>query len=380
MNVKTNMIILLFFCVVSCSQKDNQNTFQPGELLLDNNKEQINAHGGGFLFHNDRYYWFGEHKGAGKTGSRAQVGVRVYSSKDLHQWKNEGVALSVTNDTISKLQKGCVVERPKVIYNKKTKKFVMWFHHELKGQKYKAALTGVAVADQITGPYEYVDSFRIHTEVLPLNLSQEEFNRILPIDEDQKLTKQIRIDQAKMGQIFKRDFEGGQMSRDMTLFVDDDEIAYHITASEENQTLFISKLSEDYLSLTDQYVRAFPGGRNEAPAIFKKDNKYFMFSSGLTGWKPNAGKLSVADSLMGTWKSLGNPCVGTEEEKNTTFWSQSTYVIPVQGKKYAFIFAADRWVPKSLIDSRYVWLPIKFDNDIPYIEWSDSWGLSIFKE
>jgi beta-xylosidase len=379
MNVKTNMIILLFFCVVSCSQKDYQNTFQPGELLLDNNKEQINAHGGGFLFHNDRYYWFGEHKGAGKTGSRAQVGVRVYSSKDLHQWKNEGVALSVTNDTISKLQKGCVVERPKVIYNKKTKKFVMWFHHELKGQKYKAALTGVAVADQITGPYEYVDSFRIHTEVLPLNLSQEEFNRILPIDEDQKLTKQIRIDQAKMGQIFKRDFEGGQMSRDMTLFVDDDEIAYHITASEENQTLFISKLSEDYLSLTDQYVRAFPGGRNEAPAIFKKDNKYFMFSSGLTGWKPNAGKLSVADSLMGTWKSLGNPCVGTEEEKNTTFWSQSTYVIPVQGKKYAFIFAADRWVPKSLIDSRYVWLPIKFDNDIPYIEWSDSWGLSIFK-
>ena len=32
----------------------------------------------------------------------------------------------------------------------------MWFHHELKGQGYKAALTGVAVSDNITGPYKYI--------------------------------------------------------------------------------------------------------------------------------------------------------------------------------------------------------------------------------
>jgi hypothetical protein len=78
-----------------------------------------------------------------------------------------------------------------------------------------------------------------------------------------------------MALYFKRDFEKGQMSRDMTLFVDEDESTYHITASEENQTLLISKLSDDYLSLTNEYVRVFPGGRNEATTIFKKRRQLF---------------------------------------------------------------------------------------------------------
>ena len=373
-------IVIIFFVLnfVSCSKKATKVSFESGKIWLDTNGEHINAHGGGFLIHDNTYYWFGEHKLAGRIGYQAMVGVRVYSSKDLLNWKNEGVALSVVNDTLSKLQKGCVIERPKVIFNKKTQKFVMWFHHELKGQMYKAALTGVAVSDNITGPYEYIDSFRIHKNTLPLNLSQEEFNAIQPINETQKLSKQIRINQAKRGEIFKRDFKGGQMSRDMTLFVDDDETAYHITSSEDNQTLLITKLSDDYLSLSNQYKRVFPGGRNEAPAILKKDNKYFLFSSGLTGWEPNPGKLAVADSLFGNWTYLGNPCKGKKEEVETTFKSQSTYIIPVMGKKNAYIFAADRWNKKNHIDGRYVWLPVQFKNDIPFLEWKDSWDLSFF--
>lgn len=252
----------------------------------------------------------------------------------------------------------------------------MWFHHELKDQGYKAALTGVAVSDKIKGPYNYIDSFRIHKGVLPLNFSKENFSNVeLITDEDSTETIKRK---EKEGAFFVRDFEVGQMSRDMTLFVDDDETAYHITASEENRTLHISKLSDDYLSLTNNYIRVFPGGRNEAPAIFKKDGKYFMFSSGLTGWKPNPGKLAVANSMFGEWTFLGNPSRGTEEEIATTFWSQSTYIIPVIGKKDAFIFAADRWKPDNAIDGRYVWLPIQFENETPFIKWFDSWDLSFF--
>jgi len=371
---------LLFISFISCkSAAIKYTSFKPGELWLDNNNQFINAHGGGFLIYNNTYYWFGEHKGSGKDGSKAFVGVRVYSSKDLYNWKNEGVALHVLKDTLSKLQEGCTIERPKVIYNKKTGKFVMWFHHELKGEKYKAALTGIAVADNVTGPFEYIVSYRIHAGILPLNMTQETFDNIRPIDENQKLTKQIRIDQAKSGELFKRDFKGGQMSRDMTLFVDDDETAYHITASEENQTMLISKLSDDYLSLSGEYIRILPGERNEAPAVLKKLKKYYMFTSGLTGWDPNPAKLSVATSMMGHWTSLGNPCKGSEDEKNNTFWSQSTYIIPVIGKKDAFIFAADRWIGDNLIDSRYIWLPIQFENDIPFLKWQDEWDLSFFQ-
>ena len=76
-------------------------------------------------------YWFGEHKTEGSAGNLAQVGVHCYSSKDLYNWKDEGIALSVVpDDTTSHIVKGCVLERPKVIYNKKNDQYVMWFHLE----------------------------------------------------------------------------------------------------------------------------------------------------------------------------------------------------------------------------------------------------------
>ena len=78
------------------------------------------------------------------------------------------------------------------------------------------------------------------------------------------------VDAVGKGLILKRDFEGGQMARDMTVYVDDDGKAYHIFASEENLTLHIAELSDDYLSHTGKYVRVAPAGQNEAPAIFKK--------------------------------------------------------------------------------------------------------------
>jgi hypothetical protein len=327
------------------------------------------------LYYNDIYYWFGEHKLSGKQGNKTIVGVHVYSSKDLYNWKDEDIALKMLEDENSILQIGCILERPKVIYNKKTRKFVMWFHHELKDQGYKAALTGVAVSDKVTGPYQYIGSFRLHNKVWASNFTIEQQQKVAEkLSDGAKDLKQKDLD----GVYMVRDFEMGQMSRDMTLFVDDDEQAYHITASEENQTLLISKLSDDYLSLTNNYVRIFPGEANEAPAIFKKDGKYFMFSSYTTGWKPNPGRLAVSDHMMYGWESLENPCRGKEEESKTTFSSQSTYVLPVKGKKDAFIFIGDRWQPDNPIDGSYIWLPIQFENGLPILKWYDSWDLIFF--
>src|ERR1700761_8834162 len=96
--------------------------FEPGAHWLDDKGIHINAHGGGMLYHEGTYYWFGEHKIEGEAGNRAYVGVHVYSSKDLYNWKDEGVALSVSKDPASKIVAGCSIERPKVIYNPKTKK------------------------------------------------------------------------------------------------------------------------------------------------------------------------------------------------------------------------------------------------------------------
>lgn len=369
--------LFILFCSCFSIAQTTYNEFKPGQLWLDDKGNHINAHGGGFLYYNNTYYWFGEHKTSGQEGNTAIFGVHVYSSKDIYNWKDEGIALKMATDTTSMLQKGCVLERPKVIFNKKTNKFVMWFHHELKGQGYKAALTGVAISDNVKGPYEYINSFRLNPNVWAKNFTKKQQEAVYQkIKSGGQDFKQKDID----GAIMVRDFEVGQMSRDMTLFVDDDQTGYHITASEENQTLLISKLSDDYLTVSEEYVRVFPGETNEAPAIFKKEGKYFMFSSYTTGWKPNPGRLAVSDNMMSGWKALENPCRGTEEEKKTTFFSQSTYVLPVEGKKNAFIYIGDRWKPENHIEGPYVILPVQFENGIPFLQWYDSWSLDFFNK
>ena len=120
--------------------------FVPGEIWPDDNGVHINAHGGGLLVHQGTYFWFRQHMVAGGAGNVAQVGVSVYSSKNLYNWKDEGIALPVSGDSQSEIVKGCIIERPKVIFNPKTGKFVMWFHLELKDQGYHAARSGVAVS------------------------------------------------------------------------------------------------------------------------------------------------------------------------------------------------------------------------------------------
>lgn len=332
------------------------NSFRPGEVWPDNQGIHINAHGGGILRYNGVYYWFGEHKVQGDAGNRAEVGVRCYSSNDLYNWKDEGVMLAVSDDPDSDIARGCILERPKVIHNKKTGKFVMWFHLELKSRGYEAARTAVAVADRVTGPYKFIRSLRPNAGTWPVNVTEKQ----------------------KSGTRLARDFEGGQMARDMTLFVDDDGTAYHIHSSEDNSTLHVSELTPDYQDFSGKWVRVFPEAFNEAPALFKRNGRYYMIASGCSSWAPNAARSAVADSIWGPWTPLGNPSRGTPQQNQTTFSSQSTHVLPVPGKKDAFIFMADRWTPANAIDGRHIWLPIEWEGESPTIKWRDTWSLTGF--
>ena len=99
--------------------------------------------------------------------------------------------------------------------------------------------------------------------------------------------------------------------------------------------------------------------------------------SGCTGWNPNAARSAVAPSIWGPWTELGNPCV--DEGFELTYHSQSTFILPVNGKKDAFIYIGDRWKPENAIDGRYVWLPISFYDNKFIIHWHDKWDLSIFE-
>ncbi len=350
-------------------------SIESGKLWPDNQKVHINAHGGGILFHKGRYYWFGEHKTKGSGGNVANIGVHCYSSRDLCNWKDEGIALKVAPDNSGvDIEKGCIIERPKVIYNRKTGKFVMWFHLEKKNCGYENALSGVAVGNKITGPYTYLKSVRPNAGFYPTNFTEAQKN-VAPVNKVKYNGWNLpeNIDSLN---ILGRDIAAGQMARDMTLFVDDDQKAYHIYASEENSTLHIAELTDDYLSHTGRYIRCFSGRFMEAPAMFKSNSKYYLMMSGCTGWKPNKARSAVADSVLGNWEERGNPCLGKESE--TTFRSQSSFIFPVQGKKNAFIYMGDRWSPDDAIDGRYVWLPVKITDDRFIIEWKEKWSLDEF--
>ena len=311
--------------------------FRPGQVWNDAAGRPIQAHGGGVLYDNGTYYWFGENKDApnvagtdGALLARVDVrGVSCYSSTDLLHWNDEGVVLpAAPDDAAHDLHPSRVAERPKVLYNARTRQYVLWLHVD--SADYTYARTGRAVSDTPTGPYRYVGS-------------------IAPVGAD---------------------------SRDMTVFQDTDGAAYLFFSSDWNKTIRIARLSDDYLDTTGEVVEAFVGASREAPAVWAHAGRYYFIGSGCTGWAPNGAEYAVAPSPLGPWEVKGNPCVGPGAE--TTFGAQSTFVLPVAGHPGAFIFLADRWNADNLQDSRYVWLPLEMDGDKVSIRWRDEWDLSMF--
>ena len=344
-------------------------TFLPGETWTDTSGHPINAHGGGILFHQGVYYWYGELK-SGLTvlpdcnkswgGTRVELtGVSCYSSTNLYDWINQGTVLvPAPADPQHDLHPSKVLERPKVIYNSGTRQFVMWMHVD--SADYAAARVGVAVSSKPTGPFKYLSSFRPNAGAWPQNIH----------DQDK---------QPSATNALARDFQHGQMARDLTLFLDDDRKAYAFYSSEENATMHASLLTHDYLHTSGVYTRNFVGRSMEAPAVFKRGAKYFLIASGCTAWEPNAARSAVSDNPLGPWTELGNPCLGPHAD--TTFNSQGTFVLSITGRERSFIFLADRWKQWDLAGSIYVWLPLEFDADgKPAIAWCNSWSLPELQE
>lgn len=360
------LVLLLLSAIGAIAQP-----YTDGGEWKDNNGVHINAHGGNIIYHKGTYYWYGESRSTDFTS----LGVSCYTSKNLKEWANHGLVLPVSDEVGSDIERGCIIERPKVVYNSKTKTFVMWFHLELKGRGYEAARFAVATAKTPIGPFQFIRSSRANAGIYPVGFCLADTadlkQQLLLPEMAQWWTPEWRR-QIERGMFMMRDIEGGQMSRDMTLFVDDDGKAYHIFSSEDNLTLHVAQLTDDYLHHNGSFVRVAPGGQNEAPTIFKKDGTYWMIASGCTGWDPNAARLFKAKNIYGPWEQLPNPCRG--EGADRTFGSQGTYIYKVgkeaQKKMFGgaeYVFMADIWIPSRLCDSRHLWIPIVFENGLPVL-------------
>jgi hypothetical protein len=214
----------------------------------------------------------------------------------------------------------------------------------------------VATADRPTGPFRFLRSFR-------------------PIRYDFGYPILDRTHQAEQGSTF----------RDMNLFVDDDGRAYVFYAAEGNPTMYVARLSADFTGIetppveSQTWERILVKQSREGPAPFKYQGKYYLISSGTTGWDPNPASYAVAAHIFGPWAVKGNPSTGPGAE--TTFRSQSTFVLPAPGNAAgAFIYMGDRWLKDNLADSRYVWLPFRIREDGGFsLAWRDAWDLAEFQ-
>lgn len=279
----------------------------------------INASDGGMIFVEGKYYWYGMAlrplpvKRNGLGGQTTTTGVVMYSSADLTNWDYEGVVLPCATNPKSPLYPPMRFERPKIVYNQKTKKFVLWCHYVQTpgdhGTTPGTGEAGVAVSDSITGPFQWLGTTR-------------------PIDDD-------------------------GIVRDCTVYQDDDQTAYFIYDRDvkDNRCLYVVKLAPDYLTLTDEYVRIESAYRREAAAVVKKEGYYYILTSALTGWKTNQAQYYRTKNLMDQWEVVGDPCL--DDFNHTTFESQSTLIFPVENSDL-FIHMAERHNTENFLHCSYI--------------------------
>lgn len=294
---------------------------------------RIESHAAGMLQSpvDNRWYWYGESK---KTSTLGDHGVNCYSADTIAgPWRNEGQVFHQSEVQQPDTSGPFIIERPKVLYNVLTKKFVMWFHLDTDGYLYRHA--GVAQADNATGPFEYVHGMK----------------------------------------------PDGINSLDMSLFRDPVDGQAYFLRSCDNKYVGISRLTPDYLNSTGMISThdVFEG-----MALFRHPNgTYYMMTSHLTGWRPNPLMLFRAAGATlddPQWVSMGNPT-----GDKTSFNSQPTYVVqytPHNGSPY-FVYMGDNWVhcPNEdgtqgpLINACYIWLPIHFHENTVTMEYRPYWDL-----
>ncbi|MEP7107199.1 MAG: family 43 glycosylhydrolase [Ferruginibacter sp.] len=327
--LKQQLFSLFFTAFFPFAFAQNQNAIHPGEIWPDKDGNHIQAHGGGIIKLGKAYYWYGEQRRQGLDTNYRYVSC--YSSKDLINWKFRGDAIQLSKPDTVLQGNNWVLERPKVFYNARTRKYVMYMHIDgsVKGSLmggYGYARVGVALSDKAAGPFKFVRTFR------PL----------------------------------------GKESRDIGQFIDDDGSAYLVFECRPAKGFYIAKLSDDYLEVEKEV--SFIRSPLEGGAIVHYKGLYYAVGSGLTGWSPNRNKFATAPSLSGPWTEF----VDIAPPETKTYGSQSTMFIKVSGTKdTTVIFLADRWKPKAQWDSRYIWMPVQIGDGKLWVPEPRPWTINV---
>jgi hypothetical protein len=146
---------------------------RPGRVWYDTAGNRIHAHGGSIITVDGVFYWYGENKEHSTPGSGIwHWGVRCYSSTDLINWDDRGLIVPPDEDNPeSPLHPHQYLDRPHIIFNEQTRKFVCWIKVMTKGSLQRST---VLESDNILGPYTIA-----RTWLRPLGMSAGDFDLVV---------------------------------------------------------------------------------------------------------------------------------------------------------------------------------------------------------
>ena len=242
-----------------------QDAVYPGQPWLDVNGHRIQAHAGGFLYEDGTYYWYGENKE--HTDGKSEIwtwGIRLYSSRDFYNWDDRGLIIPpVLDDPNSELFPEKRLDRPHIVKNPSTGKFVCWYKNS--GPE---SCFNVLTADKLLGPWEMVT---VHLN--PFDLRVGDFDLV--------------IDEAT-----------GK--------------AYVYCEAEHKKCVGI-RLNRDYTDTEEivsvQYDQIDPPFTREGQSVFLRNGKLWMLTSGMTGYVPNQSDSAVSDGFEQPFVPVGDPHV-----------------------------------------------------------------------
>jgi hypothetical protein len=262
----------------------------------------------------------------------------------------------------TRLQK---LDLPHIIFNAAAGKYVCWVKIMGEGD------TTVLTADSFLGRYEIVRSW-----LQSLGMSAGDFDLTVSATDDRAYSYFEKV---------------------------------HSYFEKVHSELICADLTADFTDVTGHYSAHFPHPHpplvREASAYFQRNDEHYLITSGTTGYFFNHCEVAVAEAHHGPWTVLGEPYSGDPNRKS--FCSQISSVFRHPDKSDLLIALADRWLPAltdeifarlnageraaDLLDlptlvsepntsvADYVWLPLRFDGDLPIIEWCDEWRVENFR-
>ncbi|HEY1661537.1 MAG TPA: family 43 glycosylhydrolase [Verrucomicrobiae bacterium] len=305
--------------IASCSRRSSRVeavTIDNLNPRLDVHGNFVDVHGGCLQYFDGRFYLYGNSLGTNLVDTFFNCPFGVYSSPDLKDWTFEGYLLKES-------PKG-VYDRPYVVFNPKTKKYVLWYNWY---QKLWVGQAGIAVSDTPVGPFTIVN-------------------------------QKAHLSGASPG--------------DGSLFVDNDGTGYYIYTDITNDyALRVEQLTPDFLDASGAGSEFIAYGV-EAPLLFRRGNLYYTMYTTLCAGCPQGSEVyvNISTNALGPYILTGdiNQFSGTSQmqaasstadlaEATNVYKSTNAYIHPLT-KIHPFIHAQETWVAQLPTggDPWYIWI------------------------